>query len=144
MRKLALQPMQESKFEQFCATVARIEGNICHVQSPYGEMQAAVASHIPGLLPGQQVILGGNAASGYLVTAAWPHPDLPPLMQIQDGRLRIQATQVELEALQSLELVCGDARIQLNLAGQLSLHGQHILSAAVGSQRIEGGSIDLN
>ncbi len=128
----------------FCATVLSVSGSTCRLHSAQGECDAALATHLPGVVAGQQVMVAGDAQHGYLVMAAWPHPDAPAALQWQDGCLRIQANALQLDAVSRLELVCGDARLSLQLGGQVALHGNDILSSAVGSQRIEGGSIDLN
>ncbi|WP_338849524.1 hypothetical protein V8J88_10875 [Massilia sp. W12] len=148
MRKTALsaQPAATATPAQSAPIAARVvaqEGAQYRLQTDSGEVCASLATHLPPLAPGQDVLIAGMPGA-YLVIAAWPHPDAPPLLQMQEGRLRIHAAQLQLDALQELELVCGDARIRLNLAGQVQISGNHILSSAVHSQRIEGGSIDLN
>lgn len=106
---------------------------------------AQLATHLYGVCVGQQVWVAGEAES-CLITAAWPHPDAPQPLRwdAASGNLTIHATGLALDAVASVELRCGNARIHLDLAGQVEIAGDNILSSALGTQRIEGASIDLN
>ena len=126
------------------------------------EHRAAVASHIPGLLEGQAVLVavtgtaspagvaqaGASNASMPLVIAAWPMPGAPmtPPWHFDrgTGTLALAATSLELSAVNSVQLTCGDARLQFTRDGAVETRGQSITSAAIETHRIEGGSIELN
>jgi hypothetical protein len=58
--------------------------------------------------------------------------------------LRIQASRLQLSAVAAIELQCGDACMRLTLDGKVHIEGADVLSSAVGPNRIEGASIDLN
>lgn len=137
-------------------TVLRLEsdGNVS-VQCADEEHCAAVASHIPGLVEGQAVLLALTAAASHaaaaqmpLVIAAWPLPGAPmtPPWHIDrsTGTLSLAATSLELGAVNSVLLNCGDARMQFTRDGAVETRGQSITSAAIETHRIEGGSIELN
>ncbi|WP_020405913.1 DUF6484 domain-containing protein [Hahella ganghwensis] len=51
---------------------------------------------------------------------------------------------LEIQAEGSITLRCGKSRLTLNKDGKILLQGEQILSRARGSQRIKGGSIQLN
>lgn len=136
------------------AEPARYDTAIVHsVAAPYCEIeiagmvqQASIATHIPYLLPGQQVAVL-EAGTGWLVVAAWPQPgqvEQPLHFDPATETLHIQAARLNLSALAKIELCCGEARIRLSLDGKAHIEGAEILSAAIGSNRIEGASIDLN
>ncbi len=127
------------------AVVVSTSGNTCEVDIAGQHHRAAIATHIPGLQPGQRVLVQGDLAD-WLVTAAWPAPGAAPVFQIdvQSGLLRIHAARVQLSALGAIELNCGDASLRLSLDGKVQIEGKDVLSAASGSNRIEGASIDLN
>lgn len=127
------------------------------------ELRAAVASHIPGLIAGQMVLLAevapqeqmpemsgdaGILVAPPLVMAAWPSigaPMTPPWhFDREIGVLALAATSLELGAVNSILLNCGDARMQFTRDGGVEVRGQSITSAAIETHRIEGGSIELN
>jgi hypothetical protein len=114
----------------------RIAGLLRHAQ---------VATHVPGVQTGQRVLLQ-EVNGDCLVTAAWPLPgnEAPFVFDAPSGLLRIQASRLQLAAVGSIELRCGDASVRLTLDGKVQIEGKDLLSAAVGANRIEGASIDLN
>lgn len=132
------------------------------VQCAGAELRAAVASHVPGLIQGQAVLLAVVAAAqpqdrmsdaaganpAPLVIAAWPMPGAPmsPPWQFDrsTGTLALAANHLELAAVNSVLLNCGDARMQFTRDGVVETRGQSITSAAIETHRIEGGSIELN
>jgi hypothetical protein len=120
----------------------------CEVTINGAPHRAIIATHIPFLVPGQQVaLIGGGTQEGWLIIAAWPLPgQAEPPMQFNPatGTLSIQAARLNLSALAMIELCCGDAKIRLSLDGRAQIEGAEIVSAAIGTNRIEGASIDLN
>ena len=58
-------------------------------------------------------------------------------VQIEDGRLVLSAAE-------EIELRCGKARLTLTRAGKILLRGAYLLSRATGTNRIQGGSVQLN
>ncbi len=66
------------------------------------------------------------------------HPDPTPPSAIQDGKL------VKIEGKDRIELRVGSAAIILEKDGHVTIRGTHLVSHATGSNRIRGGSIDLN
>lgn len=148
------------------ARVARLEddGQIV-VLHDGSEFHAALASHIPGLVEGQTVLLAvvvaedrapeaavkpdpAGTESLPLVIAAWPAPGAPITppwhFDRSTGTLSLAANNLELGAVNSVLLNCGEARMQFTRDGVMELRGQSITSAAIETHRIEGGSIELN
>jgi hypothetical protein len=66
------------------------------------------------------------------------YPDPTPPSAIQDGNL------VKIEGKDRIELRVGSAAIILEKDGHVTIRGTHLVSHATGSNRIRGGSIDLN
>ena len=135
--------------EHAMATVRSVAGAACEIDIGGLPHAAAVATHLPDLVPGQRVAaLDGGLDAGWLVIAAWPAPgpaQAPPLnFDPATGTLHIQAARLNLSALAQIELRCGEARIRLSLDGKAQIEGTEVLSAAIGANRIEGASIDLN
>lgn len=105
----------------------------------------AVASLVPvtdGQL-GKTVALGFESGDpsrpmilGYLYAPAEPARPEPTLRQ-ENGRWVIEAET-------QLELRCGEARILLDADGHIHLRGTYITSHASASQRIRGGSVQIN
>ncbi|MDQ1818146.1 hypothetical protein RBA41_33090 [Massilia sp. CCM 9210] len=131
------------------ATVKALAGAVCDIEIDGALYAAAIATHILSVVAGQRVaVLDGGADAGFLVVAAWPMPDaavaVPLNFDAATGTLHIQAARLNLSALATIELSCGEARIRLTLDGKAHIEGAEVLSAAIGSNRIEGASIDLN
>ena len=133
---------------QCVGMVTSVNAPQCEVTIDGTSQQAIIATHIPFLLPGQQVALvDGGQQAGWLIVAAWPLPgqtEQPMQFNPATGTLSIQAARLNLSALAMIELSCGDAKIRLSLDGKAHIEGAEIVSAAIGSNRIEGASIDLN
>lgn len=135
-------------------TVVRVEDDgHAVIQCGSSQVQAALASHVPGVVPGQAVLLAipadpASYPSAALVIAAWPThgaPMTPPWQfDRSTGTLTLAANNIELGAVNSVLLNCGDARMQFTRDGVVETRGQSITSAAIETHRIEGGSIELN
>ncbi|MDQ1815669.1 hypothetical protein RBA41_20445 [Massilia sp. CCM 9210] len=131
------------------ATVRTVDGARCAIDIDGVIADAVLATHILSVAAGQQVaVLDGGQAAPLLIVAAWPlHQEQiePPLKFDADtGTLHIRAARLNLAALATLELRCGEALIRLTLDGKARIEGAEVLSAAIGANRIEGASIDLN
>ncbi len=128
------------------AVVVSAEGQGCQLTVGGERVQAAIATHLPMVVSGQRVLAWLDADAGWLVTAAWPHPDNPPVLRYDADAacLHIEATRLKLSGVASVALSCQDARVQLAMDGKVQIEGRDILSSALGSHRIEGASIDLN
>ncbi|ATQ74205.1 hypothetical protein CR152_06600 [Massilia violaceinigra] len=134
---------------QYSAKVLSVAGTVCELSLDEMTVQASIATHVLGIAPGQRVVvLGDRSGTGWLVTAAWPDPadQRAPLLAFEPatGTLRIRAARLDLVALAEVQLSCGEARIGLSLDGKAHIEGAEVLSAATGSNRIEGATIDLN
>lgn len=105
-----------------------------------------LAAHITTIQVGQKVLVWMESAEVGLIVAAWPVPGgaAPISYEVATGTLRIEAPRLELHGVSRIELACGSSRVTLSLDGQVLLEGQDILSTAVGRNKLEGGSIDLN
>ncbi|NHZ64328.1 hypothetical protein [Massilia genomosp. 1] len=129
------------------ATLTSVAGSGCEIEIAARTYRASVSPHLLHLIVGQQVAALFAGDAGWLVYAAWPapgHSSAPLRFDEATGTLCIDAARLTLAALASIELRCGDALLRLSLDGRVHLEGMEIVSAAVGSNRIEGASIDLN
>jgi hypothetical protein len=131
---------------QQTATVRSIEGNRCLLDIAGTACPAFISTHLLGLQPGQRVVALCDHDNTWLVTAAWPMATDEPLLRFDSktGALHIEAPRLQLAALGSVELRCGDARVSLSMDGKVTVLGDEVLSSAVRSHRIEGATIDLN
>lgn len=145
-QRTAPTPDHPSDPVQHVATVASIDGARCLLDIGTARQPAEISTHLLALHPGQRVIALDDGAGHWLVIAAWPADanDPPYRFDAQTGTLHIQAPRLQLSALGTIELCCGDARVTLSLDGKVQISGAEILSAAIGPNRIEGASIDLN
>lgn len=107
----------------------------------------AVASLVPvsGREAGKSVALGFEAGDplrpmvlGYLFEADKPGTkSSEPSLRQENGRWIIEADS-------QLELRCGEARIILDADGRIHIRGTYVTSHASASQRIRGGSVQIN
>ncbi|MES2264689.1 MAG: hypothetical protein V4724_39830 [Pseudomonadota bacterium] len=142
-------PAASQAMSHIAATVRSVSGATCDIDIGGAPYRSAIATHILSVVPGQRVaVLDGGPGAGYLVIAAWPldnqAADTPLNFDAATGTLHIQAARLNLAALAGIELQCGEARIRMTLDGKVQIEGNEVLSAAIGSNRIEGASIDLN
>jgi len=56
----------------------------------------------------------------------------------------VDGTNISLTAQDSVSLKCGDASITLTRDGKVVIRGKHVVTHAVGVNRIRGGSVQLN
>ncbi|WP_326542165.1 hypothetical protein [Pseudorhodoferax sp.] len=135
------------------ATVLQLHADgLVTVQAAGHAHSAAVATHVPGLVVGQAVLLAAACPSmgntDPLVIAAWPCPGAPiaPPWQFDraSGTLTLSAPHLTLDGIGSVLLRCADACMQFTRDGAVQTRGHSITSAAVETHRIEGGSIELN
>ena len=84
--------------------------------------------------PARPIIVGCLRQSG--------EPGFPGL----PGRVEVDADgeRLVVSANQGLVLRCGKASITLSRDGQIVVRGEHVVSHAVGVNRIKGGSVQLN
>jgi hypothetical protein len=138
----ALQASSEAK----SGTVVSVNGSVCEFLLAGKTQSAAVATHVLCLQPGQRVMAVQSSDDDWLIVAAWPMAgsESPFQFDTQTKVLRIQASRLQLSAVAAIELQCGDACMRLTLDGKVHIEGADVLSSAVGSNRIEGASIDLN
>jgi len=81
------------------------------------------------------VVLGKMAAGAWGARAAEARS---PVDVRHDGERLV------LEAEQEIVLQCGDASITLTRAGKILLRGAYVSSRAIGVNRIQGGSVEIN
>lgn len=119
---------------------------------------AAIATHLPWPVPGQRVAILQDVEAPALVLAVYPLRDVAATSHgdtggIQSagvgfdpatGTLRIHAQRLDLTALGSVEIRCGDSVLRFNAQGSVVLEAQAITQSSIGPYRIEGASIDLN
>lgn len=140
------EPIDTATPIQQLATVSSVEGNRCLLDISGTACSAFISTHLLRLHPGQRVVALYGGDNEWLVTAAWPMQadESPFRFDTQTGALHIEAPRLQLSALGSVELRCGDARVSLSVDGKVTVLGDEVLSSAVGSHRIEGATIDLN
>ena len=68
----------------------------------------------------------------------------PASNAISAPELRVDGQRVVIEAEQEIELRCGEAAIVLGADGHIQLRGTYITSQASATQRILGGSVNVN
>lgn len=133
---------------QSVGVVVSVTGRTCQVRCDDHLVDAIISTHIALIRPSQQVCLLHAPGCPPLVTAAWPTDaqDAGPMLELDEasGTLSISASRLKLAGVASVELACGDASVRVTVDGRVEILGNEILSAAYGSHRIEGGSIDLN
>lgn len=137
--------------QSYQGEVLECHGSQSRVQTALGLLTASLATHVPGVEPGQQVVLqcpSGSSPGHGLIVAAYPLTNgqsAPNLHYDASSRtLKISATRLELSGLDTVALRCGEASICLDVQGELCSQADHILSAALGSHRIEGASVEIN
>ena len=81
--------------------------------------------------PARPIILG-------VVMPAGPRPAARTVEVTADGKC------VTVSADQQIVLKCGDASITLTAAGKVLIRGAYVLSRASGTNRIKGGSVQIN
>lgn len=89
---------------------------------------------------GKEVVVAFDAAhpDRAIVLGLIQPPATDTVEVVVDGK------SVVLNAHESLSLRCGDASITLNTDGKIVIRGAHVVSHAMGVNRIRGGSVELN
>lgn len=93
---------------------------------------------------GQRVAIlfeGGDPSRPVAVGRIMAELPSRPISTRGDDRAPRRAT---LEATDSLVFRCGDAQIELRGDGRIALTGKYVLSRASGTNRILGGSVEIN
>ena len=141
----------EQALQSYLGEVLECDGFQLRVQTALGLLTASLATHVPGVEAGQKVVLQctpGSVQSDALVVAAYPldNGHHAPILDydVNSRTLKVSATRLELSGLDTVALRCGDASIRLDIHGELSCQAERILSAALGSHRIEGASVEIN
>lgn len=145
--RAAAQPPAPKLGDLVLSTVHSFQPGFCQIKLPEGlAVSASLATHITQLQADQQVVAMTTGPDQWLVLAALPVPGTTPPISFDPatGTLHISAPRLQLSAVGTVALTCGDTAITLSMDGLLALRGQDILSTAVSSHRIEGASIDLN
>jgi hypothetical protein len=148
--------------EQPTILVGRIQqvfGDFCEVEiQGVRQTQRAILAHgLPTPCIGQRACICKDVEQDeWLIYALFPSKsadetsidaDLHPALMSFDRQTRtlsLDATRLELKALDAIEISCGAARFRLTMQGAVQILGETITSSAVGEHRIEGASIDLN
>jgi hypothetical protein len=107
---------------------------------------AEISTHLLALKPGQRVVALTSGDDDWLVTAAWPTSMDETAFRFDEktGTLHVEAPRLQLAALGSVELRCGNTLVSLGIDGKVEISGTEVLTSAIGANRIEGASIDLN
>lgn len=122
---------------------------------------ALLATHVPMPLPGQRVVVMLGDGDAPLISAAYPlakesvgstsadamasvPPDCAVSFDPATGMLSIQAKQLNLQGMATIEIRCGDSVLRFNAQGEVFMQAEAITQSAIGPYQIEGASIDLN
>lgn len=140
-------PLKPSPIYELAPLEARLTGFDAH-----GQARIVLDGHtLParGLCPLSPADIGAQV----LVVRTASQPDLPiilgtiqdrPLNNPQSLDVAIDGRSIRIEASESLELKCGQARIQLSADGRIRIRGGYILNHASGIQRIRGAAVQIN
>lgn len=142
-------PLEAAAAGSRTATVVLVDEGKVEIEVTGQRYRAALATHVPGVIEGQRVLaVDADLGADWLIVAAWPVAGsalAPPVkFDAATGTLQVRAARIDLTAVASIELVCGETSIRLNVDGQVSINGNEIISSALGAHRIEGASIDIN
>jgi hypothetical protein len=94
---------------------------------------------------GQPVVLAFDETNAPIVLGVLLGTDEGPL-ETSPGHVEVDADgrRMVVSAQEQLVLRCGTASITLTSAGKVLIHGTYVLSRSSGTNRIKGGSIQLN
>lgn len=113
----------------------------------YGIAARTLAPAAPSRI-GEAVALGFESGDplrpiilGFMLAPAAPEPDVEEVPAID---ALIDGERVVLTAEHEIELRCGDAALILSADGRIQLRGTYITSHASATQRILGGSVNVN
>lgn len=114
-----------------------------------GLLRGTLAIHIPFLRVGQIVVaMLSPDRSSALIIAAQPLEDqvnsAPFSYNAENEVLEIRGVKVKLVGQREVAIECGDACLVVSEDGSIRTSGERILSAAIETNRIEGGSIEFN
>lgn len=121
--------------------------------APGGVAARAMAALDARHVGGEVAILfeHGDRARPVILGAMEPRVGPPPAEEAvasPDGALRVEALadgrRVVVEAERELVLSCGKASITLTRAGKILIRGAYVSSHATGTQRIVGGTVQIN
>jgi hypothetical protein len=122
---------------------------------------ALLATHVPPPLPGQRVVVMHVEGDVALISAAYPlatqatgsatsqavgAESSAAAMSFDPatGTLSIQAKQLNLQGMATIEIRCGESVLRFNAQGEVFMQAEAITQSAIGAYQIEGASIDLN
>ena len=126
------------------------EAGVIWVQISAEPLQAMLSTHIPLVSVGQRVLLAGVEAidNPVLVIAAYPVPGqnsvVPFSYDSVSDSWQIKAVHLKIVGEREVAIQCGDASFVVSEDGTVSTRGERLLSAAIETNRIEGGSIEFN
>ena len=112
-----------------------------------GALRARSVVDLHGSHVGQDVVLGFEQRdpSRPIILgvvrgrAGWPMPQTPGQVTVEaDGQRMVVVAERE------LVLRCGKSSISLRQDGRVEIRGEEVLTQAAGSNRIRGGSVELN
>lgn len=121
-----------------CATITAFAHDgwpvvICAI---LGDEAIAARSVVPwaALGVGSEVVVAFDAGDRMrpVIMGLLTAPDAPP------------ASHVVIEATEELELRCGDSTVRLTSQGKVVTRGEYVISRARRTNRIEGGSVQIN
>jgi len=114
------------------------------------DFQAVLATHIPPVFQGQRVLVATSRMPGCpsLIIAAYPtkegYPSAPFVFDAVSGTLQIRGAKLMLLGEQEVVIECGPASFVVTADGSIKTRGERLLSSAIETNRIEGGSIEFN
>lgn len=125
--------------------VAKVEGGTPHVTfagAPKEGFAARMVAPIGEGDVGSEVALmfeGGDPRKPIVMGKM-----VSPLAPAEGQTAAADGRRVEITAQQEIVLKCGDASITLTRAGKILIRGAYVLSRSTGTNRIQGGSVEIN
>jgi hypothetical protein len=147
---IALPQPEPFQPETFWSEVVEVTADgLLSIRSSNGPQRAVLATHVPAVLPGQRILaIQGAGNTPALVFAAYPlegqKHGQPFSYDPASGTLEIKGVKVKLVGQREVAIECGDASFVVTEDGAVQARGERILSAAIETNRIEGGAIEFN
>lgn len=144
-RPAQAQRFQASPSTLFLGKLSKIAPQPTVQFSPNGEQQSVAAASLVALSEaniGQAVVLSPLAGNQGYVILGLLHTSQPATTELTS--ISVNDKKVEICAEEELVLRCGDASIRIDQTGAITVKGKALLSRAEGTNRVQGGAVQIN